>query len=747
MKMKCIECLFQVSGNKAPNLRHCVTCGRLLVPSARDILEHNCYKLVKEVRTEQVRMAADVEGLLQKSEGTLLAEGGTGLGKSYAYTIPALAHLIELAQRDKGDPESFRVIIATAKKSLQAQLYNDMPRICETLNIPEAAKSIVLYKGQNNYACWKLASAVPEHERVAFNTFIDAAKKAGHPADLMDWPGARPMWWDAINLENCPLGIGCEHYLECRPRVKDANIIITNQHLLGLDLTMFQPGWLLGPYTFLIVDEAHHLTKAMRDLLSSTLRIDSLAKASRNLQSDPHMQNLIVETGGGRISATKLAEGIDEACKSVRELITTAVATADQTHRYRAANFTTSFESCHDLIDTALTSLIPIHDELLKNYGIVKSLGVQDEHDAGYYLAMLNKFSRILKPVTAAKTFIEKHLDPNTIQKYITVARDTAEDTSLHITPINVGPIVGPILQQVKHKVFVSATLSLNGDFSYFKEDLGIPTAQGNVYKSPFNIAKSVALYLPPWDMPLPAHGDTPERKEWVAAISEEIRQLCCLTKGGVFVLFSAEKDMTDVETYLGPALLDAGLDLFVQRGEVTRLIDNFRATSRGVLFGLKSIWEGVDIVGDQLRCVIIPKLPFPNPNDPVIASQTELVTSAGENAFARVSLPAMFTDMRQGTGRLIRSATDKGIIAILDVRVWTGSLKDHDKRLAKVKADPQHKRLGYGKELLDILGFTTLTNDFTRLGGWYKKTFTDLNTVNTTGEEREDENGKTEGK
>jgi Rad3-related DNA helicase len=105
-----------------------------------------------------------------------------------------------------------------------------------------------------------------------------------------------------------------------------------------------------------------------------------------------------------------------------------------------------------------------------------------------------------------------------------------------------------------------------------------------------------------------------------------------------------------------------------------------------------------------------------------------------------------MFTDMRQGTGRLIRSATDKGIIAILDVRVWTGSIKDHDKRLRRIKADPQHKRLGYGKELLDILGFTTLTNDFTRLGRWYKKTFTALNTVNTV-KEREDYNGETKGK
>jgi ATP-dependent DNA helicase DinG len=691
-------------------------------------------------------MAADIENLMQKTEGTLLAEGGTGLGKSYAYTIPALAHIIELRQRDKpSDPDNFRVVIATAKKSLQAQLYNDMPRICDTLGISRTAENIVLYKGQNNYACWKLATAVPEHERVAFNSFIGNASNAGRPADIADWPGPRPIWWDAVSLENCPLGPGCEHYRECRPRVKDATIIITNQHLLGLDLTLFQPGWLLGPYTFLIVDEAHHLTKALRDLLSSTLRIESLTKASRNLQSDPHLQNLIVEIGGGRLSATKLAEGIDEASKYVRELISTANAASDQTHRYRAETFVTSFESCHDLIDTALTSLIPIHDELLKNYGIVKSLGVQDEHDAGYYLAMLNKFSRILKPLTTAKTFVEKHLDPKTIQKYITVAHDTPDDTSLHMTPINVGPVIGPILEQIKHKVFVSATLSLNGDFSYFKEDLGLHTAEGNVYKSPFDTDKSVALYLPPWDMPLPAHGEAPERKEWIAAISEEIRQLCNLTQGGVFVLFSAEKDMSDVETYLGPALLDDGLDLFVQRGEVTQLIDNFRATSRGVLFGLKSIWEGVDIVGDQLRCVIIPKLPFPNPNDPVIASRSELVTAEGDNAFARVSLPAMFTDMRQGTGRLIRSATDKGIIAILDVRVWTGSLKDHDKRLARVKADPQHKRLGYGKELLDILGFTTLTNDFTRLGRWYKKTFTALNTVNTV-KESEAEHGTSEG-
>jgi ATP-dependent DNA helicase DinG len=356
---------------------------------------------------------------------------------------------------------------------------------------------------------------------------------------------------------------------------------------------------------------------------------------------------------------------------------------------------------------------------------------------------MLNRLSRVIKPVSTAKAFVEQHLQRNTIQNYITVATNTEEDNNLYMTPINIGPMVGPLLEQIPHKVFVSATLSLNGDFTCYKDDLGLTEANGQIYRSPYDIDKNVVLYLPPWDMPLPAHGEGETRQDWIQAISAEIRRICNLTSGGAFVLFSADKDMTDVADVLASAFTEDGLDLFIQRGEATQHIDNFKSSSRGVLFGLKSIWEGVDIVGDRLRCVIIPKLPFPNPNDPVIASRTEQITAAGDNAFSRVSLPAMFTDMRQGTGRLIRSAEDKGIIAILDIRVWTGGTKDHDKRLERVKADPQHKRLGYGKELLDILGFTKLTNDFTRLGKWYKKTFAALNTVNTV-KESEEPNGET---
>jgi ATP-dependent DNA helicase DinG len=689
-------------------------------------------------------MATDIEHLLLQDNGTLLTEGGTGLGKSYAYTVPALARIIELANTAGKSPEEFRIIIATAKKTLQAQLYADLPKLNEVLGVPNSVQ-VVLYKGLNNYACWKLESSVPEYERPAFRSFITRASQAHHPADIVDWPGARPAWWDTISLENCPLGVGCPHYRDCRPRVKDANIIITNQHLLGLDLSLFQPGWLFGPYNLLVVDEAHHLTKALRDLLSSRLRPETIAKTSKYLLNDPRIQSLILEVGGSKLTTTNFAKDIDSAYHSLIALIQQAANSSDSTHRYSAKDFLSSFESNHKMLDNILMSLIPIHDELSKSYEIVKSLGVYDDHDPDYYLAMMTRFNKITKPLIDAKTFLEKHIDPETVQQYITVAASTPDDSSLYMTPSDIGPIMGPILDQISHKVFVSATLSLNGDFSYFKDDLGLPKAEGKVYNSPFDIAKNVALYLPPFDMPQPVHGLAPGRLAWISKISEEIRNLCNLTKGGVFVLFSAEKDMSEVESFIGPALFADGLSLIVQRGEVTQHVNNFRQTPNGVLFGLKSVWEGIDIVGDQLRCVIIPKLPFPNPNDPVIASRSELATAQGYNAFTRVSLPAMFTDMRQGTGRLIRSATDKGIIAILDVRAWTGGSKEHDKRLKRIIADPDHKRLGYGKELLDILGFTTLTNDFTRLERWYNKTFAALNTVNTE-KEREGNYGTSKG-
>lgn len=753
MKMKCSACLFQIAGNKAPQLRHCITCGRPLIPSVKDILEHNCYGLVNEIRGEQIRMATDIEQLLAKDEETLLAEGGTGLGKSYAYTVPALAHYIELANSEIRIQGAFRVVIATANKSLQAQLYSDVPKLCSKLGVTGPVK-VVLYKGLNNYACWKLAASVPVHERAAFNTFIGTAAKEGHPADIVDWPGSRPLWWDSVSLENCPLGVNCVNYRDCRPRVKDAEIVITNQHLLSLDLTLFTPGWLFNPYSLLVVDEAHHLARALRSSLSSTLRPEAIAKAARHLLGDPRMQDVILEVGGGRLSATIIGEGIEKAYKAAQQLTQVTARAADSAHRYRAQDFLEQFKDCHSLIDDALVTLLPINDDLMRNHSLLRDMGSGDstndlhDHDEGYYVAMINRLARILKPITRAKAFLEKHASPEKIQQYITtsvVSPEEPENSCLYMTPINIGPITGPLLAQIKHKVFVSATLSLNGDFSYFKEDLGLDKTVDRVYLSPFDIAKKVVLYLPPFDMPLPVHGLTPGRLAWISKVADEIRELCNLTRGGVFVLFSAEKDLDEVESLIGHALTADGLKLIVQKGEATQHVNKFRATPHGVLFGLKSIWEGVDIVGDQLRCVIIPKLPFPHPNDPVIASRTELVTAQGDNAFARVSLPAMFTDMRQGTGRLIRSATDKGIVAVLDIRIYTGGGKYHAERLEKVILDSKHRSLGYGKDLMDILGFTSSTNDFTRLGRWYTKTFTTLNTVNTTAEESEDEDGETE--
>lgn len=749
MTMRCTECLFQIAGNKAADLRHCITCGRQLVPSVRDVLEHNCYGIVDELRPEQVRMAVDIDNLINSDAGkTLLAEGGTGLGKSYAYTIPALLKHIEITNSapPNNDVNAFRIVIATAKKPLQAQLSFHLPKICVALGVPTST-NIVVYKGLNNYACWKLGAAIPtEPDRKRFAAFLEAPMRNNHPADVTDWPGPKPEWWDDINLENCPLGVGCEYYRTCRPSVKDANIIITNQHLLGLDLTLFQPGWLLGPYQLLVVDEAHHFHKAMRSLLTKELHPKSLKRAATRLMGDPRMHDVVREIGGGKLSATVLGERIEAAQGSIEQLLAIVAAKTDTSKRYQAAAFQQNFENCKTVVATALVSLIPIHDELVRNYDITRHTGGEkDDHDVGYFLNMLSRFNRIIKPVTNAKAFIEKHLDAATIQQYITVATNNTDEQSLHMTPLEVGPIMGPLLQQVPKKVFVSATISLEGNFTNFKDDLGLVTADEKVYQSAFDVTKKVVLYLPPFDMPLPAHQLSPERTAWLSSISKEIRQLCRAAKGGTFVLFTSERDMLDVVANIGTEMQeDDGLHLIVQpkNTPVDAYVDEFRQYTNSVLFGLKSIWEGIDIVGDQLRCVIVPKLPFPNPGDPVYASRSEIAEAKGEKSFFTIAIPAMFTEMRQGTGRLIRSAKDKGVIAILDIRIWTGGGQYHADNLEKAKKT--FKRFGYGKKLLDVLGFTTWTNDFTRLEEWFKKTFRSLNTVNTV-KEGESQNGTTE--
>jgi Rad3-related DNA helicase len=348
-------------------------------------------------------------------------------------------------------------------------------------------------------------------------------------------------------------------------------------------------------------------------------------------------------------------------------------------------------------------------------------------------VAMLSRVQRIHRRIDGLLEFVNFALydtevnvpsrtaQPTTIPNYIT----TLDDKGLTVQPLNIGTLVGPRLREIKHKVLISATLSVNKDFSYIRNHYGLESGDKTVeriYATPFDLKNQAIMYLPT-HMPLPKHDGDVNRTEWISAVSTEIAQLVGATNGGAFVLFSAKSDMLDVAKELEPVWDSLGLDLIVQEGDTTATGREFTSGDNKVLFGLKSFWEGIDIPGDKLRLVIIPKLPFPSSSDPVIAA---LKKAAGDNSFYEVLIPLMFFDMKQGVGRLIRTQADKGFIAILDPRVWTGSINPttHATRLKTLKLDPNKTRIGYGKDLLNFLGFNSITDDFTVVKKFVNKFF-----------------------
>lgn len=712
--MFCDNCRVKIPYDKAPELTHCSICGKEMIADVRDILELGKYGIAREIRPTQVKMAQDIETLLQAEQGTLLAEGGTGIGKSFAYLIPSL-----LA---KGK----RVVISTAKKTLQDQLINkDIPFIIKKLNMPNVKFGV--YKGKSNYACWKLKQEVPTKDRAEFNRFITAARQNNKPADIANWKGPIPYWWSKVSIENCVLARSCVHQLYCKPHPKDYNIVVTNHHLMAIDLKI-RPGTLLGIYNTLVLDEAHQAPEAFRSAYSKSITFKQLARIENSLKNDDHLRGIIDDSG--IITAAKLVLQLETIVAAFKDLHSKVVKTAGISSIVdpQIVQIKAALSSFQIKTEDYAGQLFLILEDIERLHAAVQ--GTSDgEYSEEKLVTMLSRATKLHKRVSELSAFASTLLAKNS-SEYLT----TYDEQGLHLQPLDIGRIIAGPLSLISHKIILSATLAMGNDFEFSKQRLGLTDElrpKGNsiiekIYPSPFDLRSQAILYIPR-HLPLPVHNGSPEeKKQWVKAIATEIAQLLSATKGDGLVLFSAKTDMNNIIDELGYEFWDdAGLTLIQHEGEATATLAEFMKTPNSVLFGLKSFWEGVDIKGDKLKIVIIPKLPFPNPKDPLI---TVLSEKAGNNSFMEVMVPHMFFDMKQGVGRLIRSQSDRGFVAILDPRIWTGTgnRTTHIVRMEKIAADPERKRMGYGKKLLDVLGFTKITDDFTIISDWVNRFFKD---------------------
>lgn len=733
--MYCPECEIILPYDKAPEITACTVCGQPLQATVSDVFEHGKYDLAKEKRPTQIRMAQDIEAILTtKRNQTLLAEGGTGIGKSFAYLVPSLLRL-----------QGHRIVISTSTKGLQHQLYyKDTHTLLRKMGLSPA--TALLYKGADNYACWKLAKEVPEEDKKAFETFIAIAREKRIPADITDWDGTRPWWWPKVSVKNCT-GSNCRYYEDCRLHPEKAQLLIVNHYLLAIDLSR-TPGWLLGHYDTLIIDEAHKAPTAFRSAFTKTMGRKGIERAIKSIENNELLQVAIddADVMSSREAVKRL--------KKLKKFYDTAENQAAQ-YRDNDTGIIKDRNHVHSLMNAIL---LQAKDNLNKFIATTRQLHrvyilneqydavIQDPGEVYYCLSELRQIVNVIQNM-AEFAIAAGHLKPKDMNEIVSDSRQenaslldqpqgalvsnyvlTVETGKFVLQPIEIGTLVGPQLEAVHKKIIMSATLALGKDFSFIRGELGLPEGEvtERIYESPFDLHRQAMLYMPR-HIPLPAQmkADPDIREQWIRSVTEEIVFLTNVTKGDAFVLFTARSDLEEVLALrrTDPRFAQPDVHLVVQDGDASHALDRYRENDHSVLYGLKTFWEGVDVVGEKLRLVIIPKFPFPHVNDPVISSLKE---RAGDNWFTEVYIPRMVFDLKQGVGRLIRTKKDFGVVAILDPRIWTGTSNDsrHQKIIEHISAisDPtKRKSMGYGKKAVLATGYTRLTDDFTRVQTFVK--------------------------
>lgn len=694
----------EYDADKDPNKMPCTFCGELLSKTGSDILEIGVGNLVKERRPAQLEYANTIDMQFAEPKSVTFIEGGTGVGKSYAYIIPVILELLK--------DRTARAIIITSNKALQKQLTRDFPKILEALGADgETGISYALLKGRNNYACPKLREEVPDNYKRHFDAFLEKYK--GQPADLDNWPAhLETKWWGKVSTDNCPKPGVCKY--DCYGKnARKARIIITNYHYFGTFLRfpgILEDGTGKRAFKFLVMDEAHQAVASLRSAFQATISPGYLGGISSELQRTDLL--FLGPEGQGYTKYSLLAEKLDILAKNLKERLDVANTTSrpafneipdfinNDDHKYNFAPVVLAEigRYVEDLgIDEQLVTRISSVTTYLESIPITEEVFEENPKGCTIRARLINKLKRLNSFLTEART-----------EDFYTTKTAALDPRGLSLIPVDVGTLIRPALNKhFKHIVITSATLAQNGnDFSYMRASLGYNRLEDDVVEkvvgSPFDYRKAARLYIPRMDT-IPAKGGF---FEWYDDIANEIVALATASVGDGFVLFSSAKDLREVANRTRGRLEEAGIPVLTQSDGITAdaLTKQYHQTPNSMLYGLKSFWEGVDIQGSKLRLVIIPKLPFPVPDDPIIRA---LTTRAGSNSFMEVSVPIMLEAIRQGSGRLIRSQTDLGVVAILDSRFWTGTsnLMRHKAHMKNINFQKEKSPMGYGMKIYRSLG------------------------------------------
>jgi Rad3-related DNA helicase len=593
-----------------------------------------------EERPAQIDMAGAVAHALEAGEH-LVTEASTGTGKSLAYLF-AIVRSGKVA------------LISTANKNLQEQLfYKDIPFVQRHVTPFKAA----LVKGMGNYLCLDHLA-----EEQAFQQLV------GHPAftrmeELLagaDAPGA----WDgdfdllehslpsdtrmrlAADSDSCAWQ-SCPHFGDCyvrkmRDRSRDAQVIVVNHTLLLLDAEM--GGWLLPERDVIVIDEAHHLEEEATRAFTVTVTPGRVASLLSQRRLREHAAPRALEE----------ATEADVRCWNALERVLRPDAKGRQ-------NLTQPLEEGLRLA----SAVDDLADSLMRN----RPANTSDKDDQLY-----EKLVKRTRNLAADLRIVFAVKSPEERVYYVEMTSATARrapQPSVSAAPLSVTELLREQLFDKIPTIATSATLAVGGDFAFFRRRVGLAAARELVLPLSFEYEKNALLYIPRMRLE-PAYGAN--AKPYLAELAEQMRQLVDASGGRAFLLFSSRAALSAVREHLAGWMDDEGYSQIVQGSEYGRaeMLRRFRERERAVLFGLKSFWEGVDVAGEALSLVVIDKLPFDPPDDPVNEARITKMKEAGVNWFGEYTLPLAILRLKQGIGRLLRTTDDRGVMAILDKRLHT---------------------------------------------------------------------------
>jgi ATP-dependent DNA helicase DinG len=586
------------------------------------------------VRESQQQMAERIEQAITDKE-ILIAESGTGTGKTLAYLVPAML-------------SGKKVLVSTGTRHLQDQLYkHDLPLVRRALEVPV---TMSLLKGRSNYLCRQRLEQA-EYDQSGYRPFpqVDLAVISkwslttlhGDIAEVSGVPEQSRVWSDVTSsVDNC-IGSKCQHYDDCfvntaRKDAMEADILVVNHHLFLADLALKEEGFgqLLPKVDVVIFDEAHQLP----DTASMYFSTGVSQRQMLDLCRDTRLAEVVEKSGVSGLESR--IDELEKLAKECRLAMGTSVSKGSWSQLEDRPDFSNALQ---DLKQGLLQAL-----EVLE---LAASKGDQLE----------NCYQRTQVIVDRLAS-----LGSDKSEEFIRWYETSKTGFQLHSTPLNIADKFRELVcEQDRAVIFTSATLAVSGSFTHYQQQLGLENAATDVWPGPFNYAEQALFYLPQ-DLP------EPNEQTHTTRVVELAEKLIKISQGRAFLLFTSFRALNEAADMLKDRL---DYPMLVQ-GDAPRheLLQRFRKAGDAVLLGTGSFWEGVDVKGDALSVVIIDKFPFAAPDDPVLQARSRAVRSAGLNPFMTLQLPQAVVSLRQGAGRLIRSVDDRGVFILCDTRLVSKS-------------------------------------------------------------------------